>query len=161
MSVNYGVLVKDWPIGLGADASGVIEEVGEEASKTYGFKKGDYVCGCTRIGWPPEYSTCREYFLMDAPVTMRKPSQLTPAEACTVGAAFQTAALGLFDGLQLSEGGASNKDWVLVCGGSGSVGGAAVKLANACGYRVVATCSKTNFDKVKSSGAEVTVDYRQ
>jgi NADPH:quinone reductase-like Zn-dependent oxidoreductase len=52
-----GLLVSSFPIVLGCDASGVVVEVGEEASP---FKVGDRVCGCTRLG-EPGYGTFQEY----------------------------------------------------------------------------------------------------
>lgn len=163
MAANYGVLVSSWPIGLGADASGVVVEVGQEAKDKYGFQGGEYVCGCTRIGHR-DYSTSREYFLMDAQVAMRKPSNLSLAEASTVGAAFQTASFGLFAGLKVPlpgfEDSTSAKDtWILVLGGAGSVGRAGVQLAHASGCKVIASCSEKSFDSVKKIGADAVFDY--
>ena len=162
MAANMGVLVTSWPIGLGADASGVIVEVGQDAKEKYGFEAGQYVCGCTRIG-QREYSTAREFFLMDAQVAMRRPSNLSLAEAATIGAAFQTASIGLFVGLQVSppkqEASTDAKGWILVLGGAGSVGRAGVQLARASGCNVVASCSEKSFDSVKGIGASAVFDY--
>ena len=55
---SSGLLVLDWPLVLGVDASGVVVEVGENASKK--FKVGDEVAGCTRLG-SKGYSTGQEY----------------------------------------------------------------------------------------------------
>jgi NADPH:quinone reductase-like Zn-dependent oxidoreductase len=157
-----GLLVDNWPAGLGADASGVVVEAGKEAKDKYGFKEGDYVCGCTRIG-TRQYATCREFFLMDAQVTMRKPSNISLAQAASVGAAFQTAGFGIFAGLQIPEPtkGAvpPGETWVLVLGGAGSVGRAGVQLAHAAGCKVIASCSEKSFDSVKSIGATAVFDY--
>jgi len=49
---------------------------------------------------------------------------------------------------------------VIVWGGATSVGGAAIQLAVAAGYSVVATASPKNFDYVTSLGAAHTFDYR-
>lgn len=54
----YGMLVQSFPIVLGCDAAGVVVEVGSEASSK--FKKGDEVCGCTRLGQPGN-CTFQEY----------------------------------------------------------------------------------------------------
>ena len=157
-----GLLVDKWPAGLGADASGVVVEMGKDAKNKYGFKAGDYVCGCTRIG-NRQYSTCREFFLMDAQVTMRKPSNISLAQAASVGAACQTACFGIFAGLQIAEpknGAVPTGDtWVLVLGGAGSVGRAGVQLASAAGCKVVASCSEKSFEAVKSLGATAVFDY--
>jgi NADPH:quinone reductase-like Zn-dependent oxidoreductase len=42
-----GLLVQDWPIVLGCDASGEVVEIGDEVTK---FKVGEGVFGCTRLG---------------------------------------------------------------------------------------------------------------
>lgn len=54
-----GPLVSSFPIVLGCDASGVVVEVGSEASESF-FKVGDRVCGCTRLG-ELGYGTFQEY----------------------------------------------------------------------------------------------------
>lgn len=54
---------------------------------------------------------------------------------------------------------AANKA-LLVWGASSSVGTAAVQLAVAAGYDVVATASPRNFDLVRGLGARAVVDYR-
>lgn len=159
---NMGLLVDNWPAGLGADASGVVVEAGKDAKSKYGLKEGDYVCGCTRIG-ARQYATCREFFLMDAQVAMRKPSNVSLAQAATLGAAFQTAGFGIFGGLQIPEpkdrAVPTGNDWVLVQGGAGSVGRAGVQLAHAAGRKVIASCSEKSFDAVKSIGANAVFDY--
>lgn len=158
-----GLQVDEWPAGLGADASGVVVEVGPVAAKKYDLKAGDYVCGCTRVG-PRQYSTCREFFLMDAQVAMRKPSNLSVAQAATIGSAAQTACFGIFAGLEISEpdlnSSVSSDGWILVLGGSGSVGRAAVQLARAAGFKVIASCSEKNAQAVKHIGATAVFDYR-
>ncbi|WPH02261.1 Hypothetical protein R9X50_00511700 [Acrodontium crateriforme] len=164
MVASYGALVESWPVGLGADASGVVVKAGKVAKEKYGFKEGEHVCGCTRVA-RREYSTCREYFLMDAQVAMRKPSNLSPAQATTVGAGFQTAALGLFEqgmGIPLptaDQKESANEEFLLVLGGAGSVGRAVVQLAHVCGFEVIASCSDSSSDSVKTIGATATFDY--
>ncbi|KAI9826824.1 MAG: lysophospholipid acyltransferase [Thelocarpon impressellum] len=78
----YGILVVSWPIVLGCDAGGVVVEVGKDAGSS--FKVGDEVCGCTRLG-TPGHSTLQEYFLMDAPIAMPKPKNISIAQASTLG----------------------------------------------------------------------------
>ena len=158
-----GLLVDSWPVGLGADASGVVVEAGQEAREEYGFRVGDYACGCTRIG-DRQYSTCRDFFLMDARVTMRKPSNLSPAVAATIGAACQTASFGIFAVLQVPEprpetATPTGNNWILVLGGAGSVGRADVQLARLAGYKVIASCSETSFAAVKKIAAHTVFDY--
>ena len=49
--------------------------------------------------------------------------------------------------------------WLLVWGGSSAVGSFVVQLAKASGFKVVATASPRNFDKVRAFGADAVVDY--
>lgn len=157
---NYGLLVLEWPLVLGVDASGVIVEAGKNVEN---LKVGDYVCGCTRLG-ATQYSTCQEYFLMDAPLAIPKPKNLSLIQAATLGVGIQTACLALFDGLKLERpsGKASPKkdEWILVLGGASSVGRSAVQLAVAAGYNVLASCSSKSAKGVEAYGA-TTFDYKK
>jgi NADPH:quinone reductase-like Zn-dependent oxidoreductase len=86
-------------------------------------------------------------FLADAALITPKPDNLTTADAATVGVGFYTAALGVFDGLNIpipedpKKLPAATGEWALVLGGSSSVGKFALQLLKALGYKVVVTCS--------------------
>lgn len=89
-------------------------------------------------------------------------------EAVGVTATFATAALGFFNKLDLvypldttqeAAKGDRKSPWVLIYGGSSSVGLFAIQLAKFAGYSVITTCSPRNFDLVKEHGADVVVDY--
>ena len=164
LMASYGVLVVGWPIGLGVDAAGIVVEAGSEATSKHGFKTGDKVFGCTRLG-TLGYQGAQEYFLFDAAVTIRKPDNISLVEAATLGVGSETACLGLFDGLKLilpdpknlSE---AKDEWVIIQGGASSVGRAAIQLAKAAGYKVAASCSEKSAAGVKEIGA-VSFDYKQ
>lgn len=146
---------------IGAEGCGVVVDLGKEAA-ALGFEKGDYVCGCIRLG-TKGHAVTAEYHLRQAEVAMRKPKNLSVAEAAVIGAGFQTAALGLDLGLEIplpQEKSAKVGEWVLVQGGAGSVGFSAVQLLLCAGYDVVATCSSRSKDGLEALGA-VTVDYKQ
>lgn len=160
----YGLLVVSWPLGLGVDAGGVVVEAGSEASSKYGFKAGDHVFGCTRLGML-EYAAGQEYFLMDAAVTIPKPKNISLVEAATLGVGSETACLGLFDGLGLplpdpKNLPASKNEWIIILGGASSVGKCAIQLARASGYKVAASCSTKSAAIVKEMGA-VPFDYKE
>ncbi|KAH0846807.1 hypothetical protein AYO21_07366 [Fonsecaea monophora] len=160
----YGLLVVDWPLVLGVDAAGVVIEVGSEAASKYGFKAGDHVFGCTRLG-TPGYAAGQEYFLMDAPVTIPKPKNISLPEAVTLGVGTETACLALFDSLDVPLPDPNNlpgprDEWIVVLGGASSVGKCAIQLAKASGYKVAASCSTKSAAEVKSLGA-VTFDYKK
>ena len=160
---TVGLLVLEWPLVIGADASGVIVEASPEAESKYNFKAGDYVCGCTRLGMK-QYAAGQEYFLMDAQVTIPKPKNLALAQAATIGAALETASLAVFQGLRIDlfdpdteQGG--KDDWMVVLGGGSSVGAAAIQLLRAAGYKVLASCSERSVANVRNLGAD-TFDYK-
>jgi len=160
----YGLLVVGWPLVLGVDAGGVVVEAGEEATSKYGFKAGDEVFGCTRLG-VPGYSAGQEYFLMDASVTIPKPKNISLVEAATLGVGSETACLGLFHGLRIPVPDPRNlpeirDEWVIILGGASSVGKAAIQIAKACGFKVVASCSSKSAAGVKKLGA-VPFDYKK
>jgi NADPH:quinone reductase-like Zn-dependent oxidoreductase len=157
---NYGLLVLEWPLALGVDASGVIVETGDKVSS---LKVGDYVCGCTRLG-TNKYSACQEYFLMDEDLAIPKPKNLSTTQAATLGVGIQTAFLALFDGLKLDrptgEAPAKKDEWVVVLGGASSVGRSAVQCALAAGYQVLTSCSSKSAKGIQELGAS-TFDYKQ
>jgi len=158
-----GLLVLSWPWVIGCDAAGVVVKAGGKASAT--FKEGDEVCGCTRLG-SPGYSTCQEYFLMDAPLTIPKPKNITIEQAATLGVGTETACLGLLNGLHidlpdpkaLPE---AKDEWVVVLGGASSVGKYAIQILKACGYKVIASCSAKSAAGVKKTGADAIIDYKK
>jgi Zn-dependent alcohol dehydrogenase len=159
--IYTGMLVEQWPITLGVDGAGVVTELGDKAVEL-GFKKGDIVCGCARLG-VSNHGTAQEYHLRDALVSIKKPSNVSVAEAATLGGGFQTAAIALVEGVHIplpekkeSEVG----EWVLVFGGAGAVGRATVQFLLLAGYDVVTTCSARSKEDLESLGA-TTVDYKQ
>lgn len=58
MMRSLGILVQEWPLGLGVDVGGVVVKAGENAAPM--FKVGDHVCGSTRLGYPG-YNSGQEY----------------------------------------------------------------------------------------------------
>jgi len=161
-----GLLVVDWPFILGCDAAGVIVKAGSHAVGPLGpLKVGDEVCGCTRLGMKG-YSTCQEFFLMDAALATPKPKNISTVQAATVGVGFYTAVLGVFNGLHIPVPDPSNlptpsSEWAVVTGGASSVGKYAVQLLKALGFKVAATCSIKSAEVLKSIGADATIDYKK
>jgi NADPH:quinone reductase-like Zn-dependent oxidoreductase len=159
--MQKGLLVESWPIVLGCDASGIVVEVGADVTK---FKVGDGIFGCTRLGFPG-YMTFQEYFLMDDNLAFKRPKGITVEQAATIGVGALTACLGLITGthLQLPEHPIEvdkGAEWVIILGGTSSVGQYSVQIAKLNGYRVLASCSPSNDKLLKSLGADATVDYK-
>lgn len=123
------------PKRLGNDASGVVDEVGEGVTEV---AVGDDVFGLG-VDTQAEYAVLRSF--------VRKPASLDWAVAGAAGIAVETAArvLGL-----LGVGAGST---VLIDGGAGGVGSAAVQIAIARGAKVIATAGPDNQDYLREIGA--------
>jgi NADPH:quinone reductase-like Zn-dependent oxidoreductase len=147
-----GLLVTAWPFTPGCDAGGIVVKAGSSAKSVLGepFKAGDHVSGCTRLG-APGYAPYVEYFLMDAALALPVVPGMALDKACTLGVATYTAGLGLFKELKLpipapGEAPVPKDEWVLIFGGSSSVGKASVQIAKSLGYQVITTGSSRSAD---------------
>jgi NADPH:quinone reductase-like Zn-dependent oxidoreductase len=139
---HSGILVTSWPAVIGSDVSGIVISTGPDCKK---LNKGDYIYGCVPVGLN-EFSPFQETFVVEEDWIFKKSGNIRLEEACTIGAGVLTAALGLIDGQDLTlpapdEKAAQKEEWVVVMGGSGSVGRYVVQLASLCGYKVLASCS--------------------
>ncbi|MBW8794478.1 MAG: NADP-dependent oxidoreductase [Streptomyces sp.] len=127
-----------FPVVLGSEAAGVVEETGEGVT---GFAAGDEVFGNTPGG------AFAEYALLTASLTAHKPASLSFTDAATLPVAAATAYDGVRQ-LDLPEGAT-----LLVTGAGGGVGVAALQIAHAWGLRVVGVASEAKKDLVESLGA--------
>ena len=85
------------------------------------------------------------------------PEKLSDIEAAAFYFPFHVAALSLVERGRLVAG-----ETVLVHGGAGGVGSAAIQLAIAEGARVIATAgSSEKLDRCRELGADVAIDYRE
>ncbi|RDW64759.1 hypothetical protein BP6252_10410 [Coleophoma cylindrospora] len=157
---SSGMLVTSWPVVLGCDASGEVVEVGKGVSK---FKIGDHAYGCTRLG-VPGYGTFQEYHLMDEKLAFKKPGNISVEQAATLGVGLLTASLGLIAGLGIEFPAAGETlkrdEWLIVLGGSGSVGQYAIQIASFSGYQVLTSCSPSKAPLCIAAGASATFDYK-
>jgi NADPH:quinone reductase-like Zn-dependent oxidoreductase len=138
-----------FPLILGWDLSGVVEEVGPAAAGR--FKEGDEVYSLPdplRDGAYAEYIAVRESELA------LKPKSLDHVHAAAVPLAALTAWQALIDAAQLEPG-----QRVLIHAASGGVGHFAVQLAKWKNAHVVATASTRNQDFLRELGADETIDY--
>lgn len=137
-----------FPLILGWDVSGVVDEAGPGASR---FKKGDEVfclADTTRDGAYAEYIVVPE-----AAVALKAKSQHhANAAAMPVGAL--TAWQALFD-----KGGLQGGQRILIHGGAGGVGHLAVQLAKWKGAHVITTASAKNHDWLRDLGTDEVIDY--
>jgi NADPH:quinone reductase-like Zn-dependent oxidoreductase len=142
-----------FPLILGWDLSGVVEELGPAPAGAGRFKKGDEVYGLpdpTRGGAYADYIVVRESELA------LKPNSLHHIRAAAVPLAALTAWQSLFDTAQLQPG-----QRVLIHAGGGGVGHFAVQLAKWKGAYVFATASTKNQDLLRKLGVDEPIDYTQ
>jgi len=129
---------------LGGDFAGRVEAVGERETR---FHPGDDVFG-NQLGSFAEYVSARRERLTS------KPANISFEAAAAVPVAAVTALQGLRDKGQIRPG-----QKVLIVGASGGVGTFAVQIAKSFGAEVTAVCSTGNVDRVRSLGADRTIDY--
>jgi NADPH:quinone reductase-like Zn-dependent oxidoreductase len=138
-----------FPVILGWDVAGVVEEVGPAVTW---FRPGDPVYGyCRRhhlqYGTYAEYTTVPEGFLAHMPPDLSF-VEAASLPLCSLTAHQTLEAVGLRGG-----------ETLFVGGGAGGVGHVAIQLGVSRGARVVATASEANHDFLRELGAEP-FDYR-
>lgn len=137
------------PAVLGMDLAGTVEGVGDGVSR---FVPGDRVYGLAG-GIGGLQGSLAEYAAVDADLLARAPANLSPREAAALPLVFITAWEGLVDRANVQPGQA-----VLVHGGAGGVGHAAIQLARARGARVFATGNGAQQETIRRLGA-TPIDY--
>lgn len=126
------------PSGVGLDAAGVVDEVGEGAE---GVAVGDHVFG-------EGASTYAEFAVLSA--WARMPEDLTFEEAAGYPSVVETALR------VLSEVGVRPGQTLLVSGASGGVGSAVLQIARERGITVIGTAGAANQDYLRALGAQAT-----
>ncbi|WP_030252907.1 NADP-dependent oxidoreductase [Streptomyces violens] len=133
-----------FPLIPGWDVSGVVEEVGMDATE---YAVGDEVFGYVRKD-EVQHGTFAELVAAPVRTLARKPAALDWQQAAGVPLAGLTAYQAL---KRLAVG---SGDTVLVHAAAGGVGAFAVQIAVAWGARVIGTASEHNHDFLRSLGAE-------
>jgi NADPH2:quinone reductase len=139
------------PIVLGADISGIVEEVGPGVTD---FVAGDEVYYTPEVSGPGSNGSYAEYHVARADIVAKKPPSLSHEEAAAVPLAGGTAYEAIVRRLAVRVG-----ETILIHGGAGGVGSFAVQIAKAAGAGVLATAGSDNQDILKELGADVTIDY--
>jgi NADPH:quinone reductase-like Zn-dependent oxidoreductase len=126
------------PAGVGADVSGVVDQVGPGVSE---FAVGDEVLGSSVT---PSFA---EYALAEPTSLVRKPHDIAWEVAGSLAGAGGTA-YAVLKQLHVKAG-----ETLLIHGAAGGVGTFAVQLAAAHGVTVIGTASERNHDYLRSIGA--------
>ncbi|TDM08832.1 MAG: hypothetical protein C4K60_05510 [Ideonella sp. MAG2] len=136
------------PFTLGVDGAGVVDAVG---SQVHHFKVGDEVLFYTGL---VHCGTVAEYAVVDAAWLARKPVSWTFEEAAAAALALLCA------NLALDRAGVTAGHRVLIHGGGGSVGAAAIVLSGARGAKVDTTANGDDVEYLKSIGAHEVYNYK-
>ena len=139
------------PIVLGADISGVVEEVGAGVTD---LAPGDEVYYTPEVFGSRSNGAYAEYHAAKADIVANKPAPLSHEEAAAVPLAGGTAYEAIVRRLAVRVG-----ETVLIHGGAGGVGSFAVQIARSAGARVIATAGPDNQETLGELGAHVAVDY--
>ena len=139
-----------FPLILGADLAGVVEAVGEDASK---FSPGEEVFGQLLIAPLGSAGTYAERVAVPEDATLaRVPKGLDPVVAAALPTAGATA-LEIVESLEPLVG-----KIVLIVGAAGGVGSFATQLAANAGAHVIAVARIDAADRMRAYGAAETVD---
>ncbi len=139
------------PVILGADVSGVVEEVGPGVTD---FAAGDEVYYTPEMFGPGSNGGYAEYHAASVEIVAHKPATLSHIEAAAVPLAGGTAWEAVVRRLAVEVG-----ETVLIHGGAGGVGSFAVQIAKASGARVLASAGSDNQQTLKDLGVDVAIDY--
>jgi NADPH:quinone reductase-like Zn-dependent oxidoreductase len=131
----------------GRDLSGVIDAVGDAAGP---WRVGEAVIAIATGG------SYAQYAVASVSALSAKPRRLTFEEAAGIPVAGETAWRALVTIANVKPG-----QRVLIHGGAGGVGSAAVQIAKARGAYVIATASPTHNAFLRSLGVDEVVDYHE
>uniref|UniRef100_A0A0N5C700 PKS_ER domain-containing protein n=1 Tax=Strongyloides papillosus TaxID=174720 RepID=A0A0N5C700_STREA len=140
------------PLICGRDLSGEIVEVGNQVND---FKVGDEIIATVPAIFDGSHA---EYVVTNSTNSVRKPNNLNHVQAVALTYTTATAWNALCCVGRLNPENAKDSR-VLIHGGSGGVGTAAIQMLKAWNTeKIVATASKANLDVIKNLGA-IAIDY--
>ncbi|PWT82702.1 MAG: beta-ketoacyl synthase [Acidobacteria bacterium] len=131
---------------LGLECAGRVSRVGKDVE---GLRPGDRVIALAR-------SAFATHVVVPSWAAIPAPNHLSAAAAATIPVAFATAYYALVTLARVQR-----DEWVLIHGGAGGVGLAALQIARWLGARVIATAGSTEKrDLLKIMGADHVLDSR-
>jgi NADPH:quinone reductase len=145
---TYRIAADALPVIPGREFAGTIAKLGAGVNE---FTVGQRVVAYPSLGGYAEYAVAK--IAEVRPV----PDGVTSAQA----AALPTASLTAWFGLR-TDGDLKSGEWLLVHGGSGGVGVAAIQIAKHLGAKVIATSgSEVKCRRLRAHGADVTIDVSE
>ncbi|RDW88361.1 hypothetical protein BP6252_00393 [Coleophoma cylindrospora] len=164
---KLAVLPVAYPTILGSPVAGFVEAVGEGVQKV---KVGDRVVASTSIfekGGDERWGGVQRFAIVSERNAIAIPSSLSFENACATASHSPVAALHAVGTLNIprasnpSEPAPQTTGTILIWGGSSAMGSLAISYAKKAGLTVITTCSRHNFDLVKSLGADFVLDYKR
>jgi NADPH:quinone reductase len=139
------------PYTPGADAAGTVKAVGAGVTHLLPDQRV-YIIG-TVAG---AYGACAELAVCEPPQVHPLPDSISFEQGAAVGVPYGTAYRAIFQRAEARPG-----EWVLVHGGSGGVGTAAIQLARAAGMVVLATAgTDRGLAHLAAQGATYSFNHR-
>jgi NADPH:quinone reductase-like Zn-dependent oxidoreductase len=132
----------------GRDGAGVVAEIGAGVT---GFRPGDAVCFVAGHEEPGSYA---ERICRPQATVIKRPAGLSFVAAAALMHAGICAWTCLVETAHLAPG-----MTVLIHGGAGAIGGAAIQIACHLGARVATTCGHADLDYVRGLGADIAIAY--
>lgn len=140
---------KEFPYTPGNDCAGTIESVGPGVKN---FQPGDRVYTANTVS-----GAYAEKTVAPANRTFHLSEKLSFEQGAAVGTPYSTACRALLD-----RAGARPSDAILIHGGSGGVGIAAIQIAKYLGMKVFATAgSPKGLDLIKQMGADHALNHKE
>lgn len=140
-----------FPKGTGVDFSGTVTETGANVT---GLKIGDRVWGYLGMKPPGKHAAAAQYLTIRADQIATAPENIPLEDAAALPLVGLTALQALRGALKFTSG-----SRVLIVGGSGGVGTAAIQIATALGASVDAVAGARG-DVAEQAGATHVYDYR-
>ncbi len=142
----------EFPCTIGGDVAGVIEELG---SGVEGLAKGDRVYGAVGV-FGGGTGAMAQFAVTKAGQVAVMPKSTDFNEAAAVALVGLSAMQGLVDAAHLTSG-----QRILIQGGSGGVGSAAIQLAKHLGAYVITTVRGSSAEFAKQMGADEVLNFEQ
>jgi NADPH:quinone reductase-like Zn-dependent oxidoreductase len=146
------IIQKDLPHILGMDVAGDVVEVGDQV---HGWVPGDPVVATFEALGRERDGGYAEYVTLPAGQLHRIPEGLDHVAAASIGLAFTTAWIALFDVGRLGDG-----ERVVIHAASSGVGVSALQIARWRGAKVIAISEGGKSLRLRSLGADHVVDRR-
>lgn len=141
---------RSFPRAMGMDLSGTVISVGAGVTR---FRPGDAVFGLARF---KQAGALAEAAIANETALALKPDNISFEQAACLGAPGVTAWNGLADKAAVKAG-----QSVFINGCNGSVGRAAVQIAQLFGAKVSGSCGAEAMDQARAQGVGPVYDYRK